>query len=179
MYKWDHVHTKALKTKSDSIYNPCRSLKNHVTKVMQENKLNCHKAINSLCPSDPRKMWPEIKESKNQTETLQMTLMIFLCWDPKNIRVFKFKHIFHTEIESYFNSLTNKGGNYTLNMDIKFIHKCVKPVLNSLRPRQNGRRFADDTFKAFSWMKMLEFRLIFHWSLFLRVQLTIFHHWFR
>ena len=28
------------------------------------------------------------------------------------------------------------------------------------------------------WMKMLEFRLNFHWSLFLRVQLTIFQHWF-
>ena len=27
---------------------------------------------------------------------------------------------------------------------------------------------------AFSWMKMFEFRLKFHWSLFLRVQLTIF-----
>ena len=32
---------------------------------------------------------------------------------------------------------------------------------------------------AFSWMKILEFRLKFHWSLFLRVQLTIFQHWFR
>ena len=32
---------------------------------------------------------------------------------------------------------------------------------------------------AFSWMKMLEFRLRVHWSLFLRVQLTIFLHWFR
>ena len=32
---------------------------------------------------------------------------------------------------------------------------------------------------AFSWMKMSEFRLRFHWSLFLRVQLTIFQHWFR
>ena len=32
---------------------------------------------------------------------------------------------------------------------------------------------------AFSWMKMFEFRLKFHWGLFLRVQLTIFHHWFR
>ena len=31
----------------------------------------------------------------------------------------------------------------------------------------------------FSWMKMFEFRLKFHWSLFLRVQLTIFQHWFR
>ena len=32
---------------------------------------------------------------------------------------------------------------------------------------------------AFSWMKMLEFRLGFHWSLFLKVQLIIFQHWFR
>ena len=32
---------------------------------------------------------------------------------------------------------------------------------------------------VFSWMKMLEFRLRFHWSLFIRVQLTIFQHWFR
>ena len=29
---------------------------------------------------------------------------------------------------------------------------------------------------ASSWMKMLEFRLRFHWGLFLRVQLTIFQH---
>ena len=32
---------------------------------------------------------------------------------------------------------------------------------------------------TFSWMKIYEFRLRFHRSLFLRVQLTIFHHWFR
>ena len=32
---------------------------------------------------------------------------------------------------------------------------------------------------AFSWMKMYEFQLIFHWHLSLRVQLTIFQHWFR
>ena len=32
---------------------------------------------------------------------------------------------------------------------------------------------------AFSWKKIFEFRLKFHWSLFLRVQLTLFQHWFR
>ena len=32
---------------------------------------------------------------------------------------------------------------------------------------------------AFSWMKMSTFRLICHWSLFPRVQLTIFQLWFR
>ena len=33
--------------------------------------------------------------------------------------------------------------------------------------------------KGFSWMKMNEFRLRFHWNLFLRFELTIFQHWFR
>ena len=32
---------------------------------------------------------------------------------------------------------------------------------------------------AFSVMKMYGFRLIYHWIIFLRVQLTIFHYWFR
>ena len=31
---------------------------------------------------------------------------------------------------------------------------------------------------AFSWIKMLEIWLIFHWSLFLMVKSTILHHWF-
>ena len=52
-------------------------------------------------------------------------------------------------------------------------------LFNSLRLRQNGRHFANDIFTAYSWMEMYEFRLEFHWNLFLRVQLTIFHHWFR
>ena len=32
---------------------------------------------------------------------------------------------------------------------------------------------------TFSWMKILKLRWKFRWSLFLRVQLTIFQHWFR
>ena len=32
---------------------------------------------------------------------------------------------------------------------------------------------------AFSWMKMYEFRLRFHWNLFLRFKFKIFQHWFR
>ena len=32
---------------------------------------------------------------------------------------------------------------------------------------------------VFSWKKMYEFRLIFHWNLFPMFQLTIFQHWFR
>ena len=39
--------------------------------------------------------------------------------------------------------------------------------------------FQTTLLNAFSWMKMYQFRFRFHWDLFLRVQLTIFQHWFR
>ena len=46
--------------------------------------------------------------------------------------------------------------------------------------RDNMAAIFQTTFtNTFSSTKMLEFRLKFHWSLFLRVQLTIFQHWFR
>ena len=51
--------------------------------------------------------------------------------------------------------------------------------INSLRPRRNRRHFVDDIFKWVFLIKMYEFRLGFHWSLFLRFELTIFQHWFR
>ena len=39
--------------------------------------------------------------------------------------------------------------------------------------------FQTTFWNGFSSMKMYEYRLKFHWSLFLRVMLTIFQHWFR
>ena len=51
--------------------------------------------------------------------------------------------------------------------------------MNTLRPRQNGRLFQTIFSNAFSWMKMYEFRLRFHWSSFLISLSTIFQHWFR
>ena len=50
-------------------------------------------------------------------------------------------------------------------------------VLNTPRPNENGRRFANDIFKCnFLLMKIYRFR--FHWCLFLMDQLTIFLGWF-
>ena len=41
-------------------------------------------------------------------------------------------------------------------------------------------RISQTTFEsAFYWMKIYEFHVQFHWSLFLRFELTIFQHWFR
>ena len=50
-------------------------------------------------------------------------------------------------------------------------------VFNTLRPRQLDA--ISQTFSnVFSWMKIHQFRLIFQWSLFLRVESTIFKHWY-
>ena len=49
----------------------------------------------------------------------------------------------------------------------------TKPqCFNALRPRQNGRLFADGSLNAFYWTKMYGFRLTFHWILFLTFKLT-------
>ena len=57
-----------------------------------------------------------------------------------------------------------------------------KPIKSNLT--HWGRDKMDAIFQttfsnAFLWMKMYEFRLRFHWSLFLRFQLTLIQHWFR
>ena len=50
---------------------------------------------------------------------------------------------------------------------------------NTLRPRQDGRHFADNILRAFSSMNIVAFWLNLHWNMFARVQLTIIQHWFR
>ena len=51
-------------------------------------------------------------------------------------------------------------------------------LLDIMRPWQNGRLFADDIFKPFSWKKINEFRLTFLCKLFLSEKFTIFEHCF-
>ena len=61
-------------------------------------------------------------------------------------------------------------------------HHMKSPRANELTNwgRDKMAAISQTTFSnAFSSMKMFEFRLKFHWSLFPRVQWTIFQHWFR
>ena len=51
--------------------------------------------------------------------------------------------------------------------------------LNTLRPRQNGRHFADDTFKCIFLNGNVRIPIINSLKFVPRVRLTIFHHWFR
>ena len=66
-------------------------------------------------------------------------------------------------------------------IDVTVLHMNLSPtkVFNTLRPRQMDAISQTTFSNAFSWTKMLEFGLNFHWSLFRRVQLTIFQQWFR
>ena len=61
--------------------------------------------------------------------------------------------------------------------------RCYLPLWNiSLKHwgRNKMAAISQTTFSnALSWMKMYIFHFRFHWSLFLRTQLTIFQHWFR
>ena len=52
-------------------------------------------------------------------------------------------------------------------------------AFNTLRPRQMAAISQITFSNEFSWMRMHKFRLLFHWRLFLRFELTIFQHWFR
>ena len=52
-------------------------------------------------------------------------------------------------------------------------------IFDALRSRQNGRHFLDDTSKIFSSVKVFVFLLKRHLNMFPRVQLAIFHHWYR
>ena len=64
--------------------------------------------------------------------------------------------------------------------DVKLWHCFFVSLLLTHWGRDKMAAISQTTFSnTFSWLKMYEFRLRFHWSLLLRVQLTIFHHWFR
>ena len=59
-----------------------------------------------------------------------------------------------------------------------YLHVKTNYLVNTLGPRQNGRHFSDDTFKWIFLNENVGFRLIFHWHMFLGIQLIIFQHWF-
>ena len=62
-----------------------------------------------------------------------------------------------------------------------YIHWSLskRTCINSLRPRQNGRHFVEDIYGSSFLNENIWISLKLHWSLFLRVQLTISQHWFR
>ena len=86
-------------------------------------------------------------------------------------------------IADYYRSqkTTNSALEYLLCCLAEEALKLISWVASGLR--RHGPRvispFPDDIFRTIFFMKIHEFRLNFHWSLFRGVQLTIFQYWFR
>ena len=88
-----------------------------------------------------------------------------------------FSHLFSQDLRSTYLIYKNKSGN-----NICDFAATVAPGQEELTHwgRDKITAIWQTTFSnAFSWMKMYECLLRFHWNLFLRFELTIFHHWFR
>ena len=80
--------------------------------------------------------------------------------------------------------ISNSVDNSVSSSGRKSKHVFMLPLITALRKelthwgREKMDAISQTTFSsAFSWMKMFEFQLRYHWSLFLNVQLTIFQHW--
>ena len=83
---------------------------------------------------------------------------------------------FHTGVQNQLTGPRESGCDFNSAVFILF---CLVILINSLKPRKMAAVSQTTFSNAFSWLKMFEFRLRFHWSLLLRVQLTIIQHWFR
>ena len=57
--------------------------------------------------------------------------------------------------------------------------ELISQMFNTLRLRQNGRHFADDTFKCIFMNENVWITINISLKFFLNVELTIFQHWFR
>ena len=74
--------------------------------------------------------------------------------------------------------LIGRQSNFRIRLTLIFQRRVISDVAVAV-PRHKMAAVSQTTLSnAFSLMKKLAFRLRFHWSLFLSVQLTIFQHWF-
>ena len=101
------------------------------------------------------------------------------CQTRRNSFTFSCKQCFHI-CKEYEMNHTGSLSYYHISGNVqKMISGVVDyflfQLINTLSPLFFHTTFSN----AFSWMKMYQFRLRFHWNLFLRVQLTISQHWFR
>ena len=76
----------------------------------------------------------------------------------------------------FVNCLTRKGWMPGVSRVITY---DIWSWVNALRLRKNVAISQATFLDAFSWRKVYELRLGFHWNLFLRWELTIFQRWFR
>ena len=121
------------------------------------------------------KLWPVVLDNI----IADITIKIIHCIASKTYFILLWERVNFTQRLS---QLTNQPPCCVLALNMIKISSLIRLTTDSLT--HWGRDKVDVIFQAtfwngYSWLKMFKFRLKFHWSLFLRFQLTIFQHWFR
>ena len=130
-----------------------------------------------MCCSCDKTGWMAASPSMISVKTVPFRLGLFLTWY-MTATLCKVTASDHPgRIVGFYNTRSQTKARTKLSRLPELI-SCTT-LINTLRPRQDGRHFPDDTSKWISWMKMYKFWLRFHWSLFPMIQLIIFQHWFR
>ena len=99
-----------------------------------------------------------------------MEMVITCCWDD------------HHSSLSFVNEtagLKHMGTNSEMDVTLTIADRMLKSALTHLLLDKMATILQMISPVAFLWMKSFVFWLKFHWRLFLRVQLTIYQHWFR
>ena len=121
------------------------------TRVPSSFRIYCHAKKNNMSLIPPGNAWNLLTNILNQSQS-------------SNILFYSHKSEWRIKTCT-ISGLKNSSGRDGISWNLL---KFRAPVLvNILRPRQNGRHFADDTFKRVILI-LLEFRLRFRRSLFLR-----------
>ena len=117
-----------------------------------------------------------------------------ICWKPRYFSWYQFLlPLVVPDVVILYYGTTNDDKVYMMNFVVLVIYSCVPSReyvycthrVSACTLSHWGRdtqmdAISQTTFSnAFSWMKIIEFRLKFHWSLFPRVKLTILQQWFR
>ena len=145
--------------------------------------LSVNLRVNNVSGKAPRRLMPWGKSTTPSVPAVLTTQLFNVYKNAYCEQYWKIKYYFEKKMASSFRINTQ---NQTQRDDL-----CGPPAnteyhtLAIMMPltrwgRDKMDAISQTTFwSAFSWRKMFEFRLEFHWNLFLRVQLTIFQQWFR
>ena len=109
---------------------------------------------------------------RHMTSPIEPMCYLFLGYDSREIN--------STSYSQYVQWIPNESSSTFFGLKTTLVSMMASFDTLTHRGRNNMTAISQTTLSIASpWMKMLEFRFEYHWSLFIRVRLTIFQHWFR
>ena len=108
----------------------------------------------------------------------KLTTFLYQSYVQCNLRWWRVQTMWSTIIILWLVTFFNVISSYLVVCALKILLSGFRGLTHSGRDKMVAI-FQTTFSNSFSWMKMYQFRSKFHWSLFLRVRLTISQHWFR